>query len=348
MKGNWCRPTDALPPLFKKSRRPHQEQKPTRPHTHLFRALNTIINMQWDKTKASGGGGGGAAGGLWPIRHCTYHYYRRRYRRRSGGERERERWVATHQKESSWRRRQIYLSNRRQSPCTTSLALPIVVLPSLYNTSVGGRDIKQPPWPWRPPSIPRRVVIQVIRRRGYNIRHFCMCVCMLDWCRGWFLNWNFGWGRSCYLSLVVDEGDAQIGHGSQDGHQRLNGVAVDHRSILFEIVRCEAALVNDSKLKMRKIGNFSFSFSGREFSNDFFLINAQLSLLRKAPLFQISFSCATENWQVNFHFAARRQVTHNRETKNMMTTMATTFQRVTVYDDDTFFPKILRGYVNFH
>lgn len=184
--------------------------------------------------------------------------------------RERERWVATHQKESSWRRRQIYLSNRRQSPCTTSLALPIVVLPSLYNTSVGGRDIKQPPWPWRPPSIPRRVVIQVIRRRGYNIRHFCMCVCMLDWCRGWFLNWNFGWGRSCYLSLVVDEGDAQIGHGSQDGHQRLNGVAVDHRSILFEIVRCEAALVNDSKLKMRKIGNFSFSFSGREFSNDFF------------------------------------------------------------------------------
>jgi len=53
----------------------------------------------------------------------------------------------------------------------------------------------------------------------------------------------------CYLSLVVDEGDAQIRHGSQDGHQRLNSVAVDHRSILFEIIRCEAALVNDSKLE---------------------------------------------------------------------------------------------------
>ena len=56
-----------------------------------------------------------------------------------------------------------------------------------------------------------------------------------------------------YLSLVVDEGDTQIGHGSQDGHQRLNCVAVDNRSILFEIVRCEAALVDNSIRKMQEI-----------------------------------------------------------------------------------------------
>ena len=50
----------------------------------------------------------------------------------------------------------------------------------------------------------------------------------------------------CYLSLVVDEGNAQVGHSSQNGHQRLDGVAVDHRPVLFEVVRREAALVNNS------------------------------------------------------------------------------------------------------
>lgn len=100
----------------------------------------------------------------------------------------------------------------------------------------------------------------------------CVCACWID--AGVDFSQNFGWGRSFYLSLVVDEGDAQIGHGSQDGHQRLNGVAVDHRSILFEIIRCEAALVNDSKLKTRQNLNFSLRFPGGNFQMTF-LINAQ-------------------------------------------------------------------------
>jgi hypothetical protein len=63
-----------------------------------------------------------------------------------------------------------------------------------------------------------------------------------------------------YLSLVVDEGDTQIRHGSQDGHQWLYGVAVDNGSILFEIIRCEAALVNNSIwVKLKQISrNLSY------------------------------------------------------------------------------------------
>ena len=49
-----------------------------------------------------------------------------------------------------------------------------------------------------------------------------------------------------YLSFVVSEWDAKIGHGSEDGHQRLNSVAVDDRSILFEVIRCETTLVDNS------------------------------------------------------------------------------------------------------
>lgn len=48
-----------------------------------------------------------------------------------------------------------------------------------------------------------------------------------------------------YLSLVVDEGDAQIRHGSEDGHQGLDRVAVHNGPVLFEIIGRETALVDD-------------------------------------------------------------------------------------------------------
>lgn len=68
-----------------------------------------------------------------------------------------------------------------------------------------------------------------------------------------------------YLSLVVDERDAQIRHGSEDGHKGLDGVAVDDRSVLFEIVRREPTLVNDSNLEDENpisiINSLSYSFS---------------------------------------------------------------------------------------
>lgn len=61
-----------------------------------------------------------------------------------------------------------------------------------------------------------------------------------------------------YLSLVVDERDAQIRHGSEDGHQGLDGVAVDDGSVLLEIVRRETTLVNDSNLDEYSISMMSF------------------------------------------------------------------------------------------
>lgn len=48
-----------------------------------------------------------------------------------------------------------------------------------------------------------------------------------------------------YLSFVVDKGNAQIWHGSEDGHQRLDRIAVDHRPVLFEIVGRKSALVDN-------------------------------------------------------------------------------------------------------
>lgn len=49
------------------------------------------------------------------------------------------------------------------------------------------------------------------------------------------------------LSLVVSEGDAEGGHGAQDGHQRLDGVAVDDGSVLLEVLRREPTLVYNSE-----------------------------------------------------------------------------------------------------
>ena len=49
-----------------------------------------------------------------------------------------------------------------------------------------------------------------------------------------------------HLSFVVRERYTQIRHSSENGHQRLNRVAVHNRSVLFEIVRRETTLVNDS------------------------------------------------------------------------------------------------------
>ena len=48
------------------------------------------------------------------------------------------------------------------------------------------------------------------------------------------------------LAFSVGESDAQVGHGPQDGHQRLDGVAVDDRPVLLEVLDGEAALVNNS------------------------------------------------------------------------------------------------------
>lgn len=49
-----------------------------------------------------------------------------------------------------------------------------------------------------------------------------------------------------YLSLVVSVIDSKIGHGPKDGHQGLDGVAVDDRSVLLEIFTRKTTLVNDS------------------------------------------------------------------------------------------------------
>ena len=49
-----------------------------------------------------------------------------------------------------------------------------------------------------------------------------------------------------HLSVCVGERDAEVGHGPQDGHEGLDGVAVDHRTVLFEVLGRESTLVNNS------------------------------------------------------------------------------------------------------
>ena len=48
------------------------------------------------------------------------------------------------------------------------------------------------------------------------------------------------------LSVCVGEGDAEVGHGPQDGHKGLDGVAVDHGTVLLEVLGGESTLVNNS------------------------------------------------------------------------------------------------------
>ena len=50
------------------------------------------------------------------------------------------------------------------------------------------------------------------------------------------------------LSLVVAEGDVEVWHGPEYGHQRLDGVAVDDWAVLLEVLAGEAALVDDLHL----------------------------------------------------------------------------------------------------
>lgn len=49
-----------------------------------------------------------------------------------------------------------------------------------------------------------------------------------------------------YLSIPIAVGDAQVGHSTQDGDERLNRVAVHHRPVLFEVFICEPTLVDNS------------------------------------------------------------------------------------------------------
>ena len=47
------------------------------------------------------------------------------------------------------------------------------------------------------------------------------------------------------LALIVAERDAEVGHGAQNGHHGLNGVRVDDRLVLLEVLSGEARVVDD-------------------------------------------------------------------------------------------------------
>ena len=48
-----------------------------------------------------------------------------------------------------------------------------------------------------------------------------------------------------HLAVGIGEGDLQCAHGAQDGHQRLDRVAVHHWPVLLVVLLSEAALVDD-------------------------------------------------------------------------------------------------------
>lgn len=70
--------------------------------------------------------------------------------------------------------------------------------------------------------------------------------------------------RKCgtYVSVSVGKCDSEVGHSSQNGDQGLNGVAVNHRSVLFEVFGCETTLVDDSANGSNK-SNVCYSMRGR-------------------------------------------------------------------------------------
>ena len=53
---------------------------------------------------------------------------------------------------------------------------------------------------------------------------------------------------AAHLSVGVVEYDAEVGHGPEDGDEGLDGVGVDDGPVLLEVLRREAALVDDLHL----------------------------------------------------------------------------------------------------
>lgn len=60
------------------------------------------------------------------------------------------------------------------------------------------------------------------------------------------------WGFSADLPLLVSILQAQCVHGTHDGSQRLDGVAVNHRLVLLYIVTRETVLVDDPETHTQK------------------------------------------------------------------------------------------------
>ena len=56
-----------------------------------------------------------------------------------------------------------------------------------------------------------------------------------------------------YFSLFVCKCYPEVWHGSENGHQGLNCVTEDHRSILFEVFRREATLVDNPEKEEQAI-----------------------------------------------------------------------------------------------
>ena len=72
-------------------------------------------------------------------------------------------------------------------------------------------------------------------------------------------------GTLAHLSVGVVEDDAEVGHGPEDGHEGLDGVAVDDGPVLLEVLRREARFVNDLHLLHdRRLPGFSSACNRRK------------------------------------------------------------------------------------
>ncbi len=62
--------------------------------------------------------------------------------------------------------------------------------------------------------------------------------------------------RTTYSSRWVSKVDSEHVHAFDDGRQRLDGVAVDDRSVLFALIACEPIFMNDpERQRMRRVKN---------------------------------------------------------------------------------------------
>lgn len=69
---------------------------------------------------------------------------------------------------------------------------------------------------------------------------------------------------STYFPFVIGECNAQIGHGSQYGYQRLYRVRVYYGPVLLEILGSESALVNYSETQQEQISRRVFILNAFE------------------------------------------------------------------------------------
>ena len=82
-----------------------------------------------------------------------------------------------------------------------------------------------------------------------------------------------------HLPLIVAKADAEVRHGSEDGYERLNGITVHYRPVLFEVLWSEPTLVDNSATKWSCQSQNLYNYYSKGFWNVHFIYILPLTSL---------------------------------------------------------------------